>query len=84
MLREKGENLQKVDVKSVSRLVCELENDGLDICSRIDDDIFCTVVDALLQAPDSHEGERGLYLLAVGHSSLLIDSLKRLGVTKSR
>jgi hypothetical protein len=49
----------------ISLMVGSLENDGDNICSRLDPAIFCTAVELVLQSEPCIEGERCLFLLAV-------------------
>jgi hypothetical protein len=49
----------------ISLVVGSLENDGDNICSRLDPAIFCTVVEMVLQSEPCIQGERCLFLLAV-------------------
>ena len=49
----------------ISLVVACLENDGDNICSRLSPDMFCVIVELVLQTEACLEGERCLYLLAV-------------------
>jgi hypothetical protein len=62
----------KVLESSIITLVVEcLEDAGNNICSRLDYAVFCTVVELVLQADACLDGERALFLLAVGASAIL-------------
>jgi len=54
-----------VNAALVADIVFSLENDGNDLCGRIDPAIFSTVVRMIMQTEYCIESERGIYLLAV-------------------
>ena len=58
-------NSQEISAIWVADIVIQLENDGNNLCSRIDAPTFCTVFEALVQIKPCREAERGLYLLGV-------------------
>jgi hypothetical protein len=60
-----------------------LENDGDNVCSRLEPAIFCTVVELVLQTEPCIDGERSLFLLAVSNLPPLQASIAMLIIQKS-
>ena len=54
-----------IEPKFLIDVASNLERDGEDLCSRINESIFCLIVEAILQTDYCVENERVLYLLAV-------------------
>jgi hypothetical protein len=56
---------QPIDHSFVRGLFDALDNNGQDLCSRLDPPLFSVIVDIVLQAEYRVEGERIIYLLTV-------------------
>ena len=64
-LRKLRQKSQTINSSVVYHILGELKEVGESICSRMDAEIFCTIIDTVLQAEVSRSGERALYILAV-------------------
>ena len=56
---------EKIDNALVVDLVSKLESEDHAICSTLDSDDYCTIVQILLKCRDYRDSERGIYLLGV-------------------
>jgi len=51
----------------IARIVTELDQDGDEVCSRLEASVYSIIVQIILQADYCRENERVLYLLAVSN-----------------
>ncbi|KAH8657563.1 hypothetical protein BGZ60DRAFT_434519 [Tricladium varicosporioides] len=63
-LRAHRTNATHFESSFVMNLVSILNDGGRSVCSRLDADLFCIVVEVILQSDHCQESERGLFLLA--------------------
>ena len=56
---------QLIDHSFIRGLFDALDNNGQDLCGRIDSPLFSVIIDIVLQAEYRVEGERIIYLLTV-------------------
>jgi len=65
ILRTHRQKSTTIEPKFLIDVASKLERDGDDLCSRINESIFCLIVEAIFQTDYCVENERVLYLLAV-------------------
>lgn len=65
---------QTIDNSITVEILAQLENNGEDICSRIEPSIFCRIIETAMLAQPSKECQRVVHLLGVSSVSFSLDS----------